>query len=215
MGWWNTVLSAIGLAVIVSDIRIESMAHGKLPAVFKWGVASAIIFHMSYAVAEQRQLYRESEEITALYLASDDGQVFYDNIPFRLTPSLFKTSMRNFNETAPLRTFSAYWKGWSGPMLRLIPARLKNFSPARLTPCRSDYSLYLLDGLLVSRDSAIYGHTKLMVEISSSGWTESRMRLLEFYPPSDDAEDDVTPYIILIPHAAVMFESNVYDAYLK
>lgn len=215
MGWWNTALSAIGLAAIVSDIRVESMAHGKLHAVFKWGVTSVIIFHMSYAVAEQRRLYRESEEITALYLASDDGQVFYDNTPFGLTPSLFKTSMRNFNETAPLHTFSAYWKGWSRPMLRLIPTRLKNFSPDRLTPCKSDSSLYLFDGLLVSRDSAIYGHTKVMVEISSSGWTESRMRLLEFYPPSDDAEDDVTPYIILIPHAAVMFESNVCDAYLK
>lgn len=206
LGWFATLFCTLGATGVFS--LIHPAVGKRFGAVVKWIVMIIVPVHLAWAIAEQYSLFRENDKIVSLYLQSAEGEVFFDNRPIRLSGSLMKTSVRNFNEYAPTTLFSAYWNNTPrDKMLSLLPAKLSRFTSSRAVPCESDSTLFLFDGALVCRDSVPGEFATLMVKTPQMGWIESRMRPRQFHPLNDSSA-----WVLVIPHIAAMTHCDVTDA---
>lgn len=180
MAWYATQLCSIGLVAVGNKVFTpvkRSVGH-----ILKSAIAFLVLFNLTFAVVEQNKLYNESEEIVRLFLDSPNGDVFYDNIPRHISPSLYKTSIRYFNMES-LGIFSHYWRENDDVMLTLLPTRLKNFEPASAMPCRSDSTLFIKDGLLVARESAVAGKDRFWIETTERRAGLKPQYIVSFFLP--------------------------------
>lgn len=206
MAWYATQLCSIGLVAVGNKVFRpvkRSVGH-----ILKSAIAFLVLFNLTFAVVEQNKLYNESEEIVRLFLDSPNGDVFYDNIPRYISPSLYKTSIRYFNMES-LGIFSHYWRENDDVMLTLLPTRLKNFEPASATPCRSDSTLFIKDGLLVARESAVAGKDWLRIETAETGWTETTIHR-KFFSAADNSR-----WALIDPYISSLGGFHVTDARWK
>lgn len=207
MGWYATQFCSIG---------IVALGHGLFPPVKRVTgyiinslIATVIIANLTAAVVEQKKLYDENKEIVNLFLQSSDGEVYYDNISTHVSLSFMKSSMRNFNEYMPMALFSKYWREDENVMLSLLPSKLHNFTSDRVSACGSDSTLYLKDGLLLSRDSIPDNYSKILINTPQMGWIESRLR------PRCFTAADGSRWILIVPHVTLMTGCRVTDAKWK
>lgn len=207
MGWYATQFCSIG---------IVALGHNLFPPMKRTSgyivdslIATLIITNLTTAVIEQKNLYDENKEIVNLFLQSPNGEVYYDNIPTHVSMSFLKSSMRNFNEYMPMALFSEYWRENEDVMLSLLPSKLHNFTADRVSVCGSDSTLYLKDGLLLSRDSVPDNYSKILINTPEMGWVESRLR------PRCFTAADSTRWILIVPHVTLMTGCSVTDAKWK
>lgn len=206
MAWYATQLCSIGLVAVGNKVFTpvkRSVGH-----ILKSAIAFLVFFNLTFAVVEQNKLYNESEEIVRLFLDSPNGDVFYDNIPRHISPSLYKTSIRYFNMES-LGIFSHYWRENDDVMLTLLPTRLKNFEPASAMPCRSDSTLFIKDGLLVVRESAVAGKDWIRIETTETGWTETTIHR-KFFSAADNSR-----WALIDPYISSLGGFHVTDAQWK
>lgn len=206
MAWYATQLCSIGFVAVGNKVFRpvkRSVGH-----ILKSAIVFLVFFNLIFAVVEQNKLYNESEEIVRLFLDSPNGDVFYDNIPRYISPSLYKTSIRYFNMER-LDFFSHYWRENDDVMLTLLPTRLKNFEPASATSCRSDSTLFIKDGLLVARESAVAGKDRIWIETTETGWTETTIHR-KFFSAADNSR-----WALIDPYISSLGGFHVTDARWK
>lgn len=207
MSWYATQFCSVGLVAL---IRSECRPFKRLVGcVVNYLIAILVATNLIAAVVEQNELYCENKDIVGLFLNSPNGEVYYDNIPVHISLSLLKPSMRNFNEYLPMKLFSEYWRKDENLMLSLLPLGLKNFAPNKASVCHSDSTLYLKDGLLLSRDPLPAGYSKILISTLEYGWVESRLRTRSF------TANDGSVWILIVPHFTVMTGCTVTDAKWK
>lgn len=108
-----------------------------------------------------------------------------------------------------LGIFSHYWRENDDVMLTLLPTRLKNFEPASATPCRSDSTLFIKDGLLVVRESAVAGKDWILIETTETGWTETTIHR-KFFSAADNSR-----WALIDPYISSLGGFHVTDARWK
>jgi hypothetical protein len=72
-------------------------------------VTASTLYVNSSAVALQVKLNRELEEVKALYLASEDGIIYYDVTPFHRGLPIVRTSIRQLTNDWNMYCFSLYY----------------------------------------------------------------------------------------------------------
>lgn len=203
MGWFATQFGSIG--VVALGRRVFSPQKHLVGAVIKSSIAFTIVLNLTAAVVEQERLYRENKEIVELFLKSPNGDVYYDNLPRNISFSLYKTTARYFNLESR-GWFSYYWREDDNIPMILLPTKLKDFDHGSATPCPSDSTLYMLDGLLLSRDLSLNSSRTIMINTPKLGWLES-----SFYPKPFTAIDG-TRWDLIVPYISSLAGLDITDA---
>jgi hypothetical protein len=107
----SELLSLIGLVRLLNlwlqqkDFRFEP----KITALLAVVVTGATLYINGSAAALQVRLNKELEEVIPLYLASDDGVIYYDVMPFNRNVITTRTSLRQLTNPWGITCFSMYY----------------------------------------------------------------------------------------------------------
>ncbi|MGM9852378.1 MAG: DUF6056 family protein [Muribaculaceae bacterium] len=201
LGWPGTLLATLGLAALLSVVGpVSRMLRMVLSAV----MAICVLVNLSGTAVLQYGYLKESENIAELFKESETGEVYYDNLPEKIDVSLFKTSSRSFNEYMPQECFSHYYSD-GAKRLQLLPSALKNFTGENLEICRSDSTLFLYKGMLLTRREP-EPQTTIRLYTEDFGTVVSRLRT-RAYTAADSSR-----WYLIIPHAVQMYGLRVEDA---
>jgi hypothetical protein len=105
------LLSLIGLVRLLNlwlqqkDFRFEP----KITALLAVVVTGATLYINGSAAALQVRLNKELEEVIPLYLASADGVIYYDVMPFNRNVITTRTSLRQLTNPWGITCFSMYY----------------------------------------------------------------------------------------------------------
>lgn len=99
-----------------------------------------------------------------------------------------------------------YWREDDNIPMILLPTKLKDFDHGSATPCPSDSTLYMLDGLLLSRDLSLNSSRTIMINTPKLGWLES-----SFYPKPFTAIDG-TRWDLIVPYISSLAGLDITDA---
>jgi hypothetical protein len=127
-----------------------------------------------------------------MYEESADGVIYFDNMLPHLSGSLFKSSMRQFNERVPLTDFSKYHGGEK--MLRILPEKLRGFSPSRAKASGKLPGGYIYNGCFVVAGNVEIATNYLIWQPEGGKEIASRFKSSEF---SDEGGNE---WRLLTPH---------------
>lgn len=204
LGWAGTVFATIALMAILQPlIHLKNIITKTISTI----AAAAVVANLVGTIFIQRKYYLENEIITRLYQESEDGQIYYDNLPMRLDISCYKTSSRAFNEQYPTQAFATYHSnGYDKPLI-LLPEALAHYNPDEAVVCRADTTLKLYRHMLITDTRP--DDTKTITLRHRGGVMDSRFR----YRPFTDNEG--TQHYLILPHATQIYPINILDAELN
>lgn len=110
-GFCVQLTSSIGLVRLFNLWQNQKHFVGKpaYAAALAVAVTASTLYVNSSAVALQVKLNRELEEVKALYLASEDGIIYYDVTPFHRGLPIVRTSIRQLTNDWNMYCFSLYY----------------------------------------------------------------------------------------------------------
>jgi hypothetical protein len=110
-GFCVQLISSIGLVRLFNLWQNQKHFAGKpaYAAALAVAVTASTLYVNSSAVALQVKLNRELEEVKALYLASEDGIIYYDVTPFHRGLPIVRTSIRQLTNDWNMYCFSLYY----------------------------------------------------------------------------------------------------------
>jgi len=175
---WPEILFATVGCMILWDTWAPRPSR-RLTAAVAVTVAAASVANLLFAIRAERVLRDEYATIAALYDASPDGTVFYDQIRPGFTPDLLKTSARHFNAEGTIRNFSVY-RCPGKPAMTLVPRALERMVWSRTPAAPSDPRVRIFAGhLVVSRDTELPTDL-IMVCRAGRGWAQERIWVKDF-----------------------------------
>lgn len=194
------ITTATVLFAGIASVRLISPLVRPLPQYWRFSGGAIITFfliaHFPVAIAEQRVLKKEYEDIVKKFQASSNGQVFKDVQKPKISFSLFKTTVRQFNEHIPRTFFSRYYDPSGSKELSILPPSLQGFSLLEAVPSDHTPGLYMFKGLMImKREPKGYKATIILGDGSES---ESRYRFQPFQ--TSDGET----YFLITPHVQVL-----------
>lgn len=197
--WGPILFGIIGSLQLVriSGFSLSSVARKTVSAT----AAACVIFNLGAAVCEQTKLTAEFDDIKRMYEASGDGVIYYDNIRPKLTPALFKTSVRCFNQRHPLTSFALGFEPHYP--LTILPAAVRDFNAADADRAMSWPEARLYRGYVVIGADACPDAQFVTITDSRGNLMESRYRLLPF----TDAHGE--RWQLLLPHVQLMSDGVV------
>lgn len=167
--------------------------------------------HLVAAIQLQRELMAQFRQVESLFTASGDGQVYMDLMQPHPDMSLYKTTVRQFNEKVPREMFSRYYDQSGHKSLTILPERLSGFKVGAGEPLRSAQGLYLFKGCIVALpDDSSTSDTGHLTLVTTEGTTiSSRYRGQLFKTAGGDTCRLITPHAVLINPAITITDIRI------
>ncbi len=192
LGWAPQLFSLIGTAQIFRSMGIRT---GTKTRYATGGVClAAICVNLGAAVKEEYALRAEEIEIRRQFTASSDGVIFLDITRPKLSPALFKSSVRQFNERIPMWDYSQYY-GY-GRNLVILPRALRGFDGSNGAPALTLKGAQIYSGYLIVPQGFELPAT--LEAVTSQGRFATRYRKDSFSTP------DGRGWILVVPHEQVL-----------
>lgn len=197
---WGTIL--FGIIGSLQLLRISRLKAGRRANIAISAFAAlCIIVNLAAAIFEQSRLTIEFNAVRQLYTTSDDGVIYYDNIKPRPTLSLFKTSVRCFNQRHPLTSFALGYEPHQP--LTILPSALRDFDAAVAQPAASWPQARLYKGyVVIDADEEPDGQFVTITDRNGDR-IESRYRLLPFTDSAGAKRQ------LLLPHVQLMSDGII------
>lgn len=190
IGWAPQLFSLTGMAMMLgmAGLKGGKTVHRAVSGL----IAALIIVNLAWAIKEEIYLHKEEKEIRARFLQSRDGIIFYDTTRPRLSPALFKSSTRIFNETAPLFDYSLYWG--DGKQLRIVPTALERFTGRNGREAESLPGAMVFEGYLIVPQGVEIPQSHMVFTTEEGRQIDSRYKTTEFRTP------DGSGWTLVMPH---------------
>ncbi len=201
-GTFSQLVGAVGCAYLAN--LFPWRAGRRFSVACRAVIFLALIINLIAACNMQSKLLREYDEIKTLYIKSDHGTIYYDNMHPVPDLSLFKTSIRQFNERFPTINFSDFYGGGKG-MLCILPTSMRGYrdSVAECAPSQANAKIY--HGNIVIDDARMAEAPVITVTYDDGSRCESRFYSNEFV----DADGET--HILIKPHSSLFTTSKVVD----
>lgn len=176
-GWFSQLIGAVGIAYIIhaKQTRISKKLRTTLIAI----VAAIPIINLTAACVKQSELSKEYYQILSLYKTSTNGQVYFDQAKPQLGLDLFKTSVRGFNESIPLRNFAEYYST-DGREFTLLPSSLKDYADTLAKATQSSPNIKIYNGNFVTSNDELHDINTVTVVYADGTSVASRFYLTPF-----------------------------------
>lgn len=190
------MFASIGIVALLQFIRVRIPRAVQI--ISKVILAAAVLLNLGFAVAAQKKLLKEYNEVTALYEDSPTGQIYYNLTYPKADLSMFKTTVRQFHERIPKRQLAQYLD--ADKELVILPTAILGLRAERLTPA-SRPGFYLYRGYIVTAPDVEIESPQITVDIPGATNVSTRFR-------SDAFRDETgKEWIFIMPHIQTLDES--------
>lgn len=183
----------------------------KLSGMVSLLLSAAFMVHLVAAIQLQRELMAQFRQVESLFTASCDGQIYMDLMQPHPDMSLYKTTVRQFNEKVPREMFSRYYDQSGHKSLTILPERLSGFEVGAGEPLRSASGLCLFEGCIVALpDDSSTSDTGHLTLVTADGTPiSSRYRGQLFKTAGGDTCRLITPHAVLINPAITIADIRI------